>query len=180
MRGRENQLAPLFDGIKRDATVAEAGKRSINNQTMNTTSTLSLTYRKQLADLLKKYGPLHDKAEASYQSKYRDVEQSVLSDYVEEKMGSQLVSEIAAAQAELDSFKESLSTIGVEINDGSLEIGWTAPDSLKKRIRDLVERQIGRKSDLEARFESARFAVLTVPTLEDAKKVLDSVSELCG
>jgi hypothetical protein len=166
--------------MDRNDTVANAGKSPIKTKTMNTTSTISLAYRKQLADLLKKYGPLREQADALYQTKYQKAEQSLLKDYFEEKKGKQAMSKITAIQAELDLLKEGLSTIGIELDGDSLSIGWGAPDSLKRRIREQIEQQIGKRSDIEARFESARLAVMTVPTLEDAQKILESVSELCG
>ena len=146
---------------------------------MNTPSTLSLAYRKQLADLLKKYGTLREKANTVYQSKYCEVEQSLLNDYAEEKLGAQLMSEIAAMQVEVDSLKESLSTIGLELEGKTLTIAWSSPGSLSQRFQEQIERQIGKRGDIEARFENAYLAMMTVPALEDAKKILDSVSDLC-
>ncbi len=165
--------------MERSATVAVAGERINNTKSMNTPSTLSLAYRKQLADLLKKYGALREKANTVYQSKYSEVEQSLLNDYVEEKLGTQLMSEIAEMQVELDSLKASLSTIGLELEGKILTIGWSSPVSLSQRFREQIERQIGKRSDIEARFENAHLAMMTVPALEDAKKILDSVSDLC-
>ncbi len=165
--------------MERRATVAEAGERINNTKSMNTPSTLSLAYRKQLADLLKKYGTLREKANTVYQSKYSEVEQSLLNDYAEEKLGAQLMSEIAAMQVEVDSLKESLSTIGLELEGKTLTIAWSSPGSLSQRFQEQIERQIGKRSDIEARFENAYLAMMTVPALEDAKKILDSVSDLC-
>ena len=165
--------------MERSATVAEAGERINNTKSMNTPSTLSLAYRKQLADLLKKYGALREKANTVYQSKYGEVEQSLLNDYAEEKLGAQLMSEIAAVQVELDSLKESLSTIGLELEGKTLTIAWSSPGSLSQRFQEQIERQIGKRGDIEARFENAYLAMMTVPALEDAKKILDSVSDLC-
>jgi len=159
-------------------TVAKAGKRTtLTTITMNNTSTFSSANRKQLADLLKKYGTMRDRAYDNYHSKYQDIQQSVLSDYAEEQKGVQLVSEIAAAQEELDSLKESLSGIGLELDGKALSISWSAPKSLNERIEQQIERSIGKKSDIDTRFDKAQVAILTASTLEDAQQIMKSVSD---
>ena len=159
-------------------TVAKAGKRTtLTTITMNNASTFSSANRKQLADLLKKYGTMRDRAYDNYHSKYQDIQQSVLGDYVEEQKGVQLVSEIAAAQEELDSLKESLSGIGLELDGKVLSISWSAPKSLNERIEQQIERSIGKKSDIDERFDRAQVAILTASTLEDAQQIMKSVSD---
>jgi hypothetical protein len=49
---------------------------------------------------------------------------------------------------------------------------------LDKIIDDRIERVIGTCDAIEARIESALIAVMTVASLEDAEKLLKSVSEI--
>jgi hypothetical protein len=141
-------------------------------------SNLTLANRKQIADLLKQYGSLHEQAVDKYRSKYRELEQSALHEFAEGKLGAQFVSELAAAIEEVGGFEDSLASIGLERDDTTLSIGWNAPGTLKASINSKIERNIGSRRDIDARFDSARIAMMTVPTLEDAKKIIDSLSEL--
>ena len=49
---------------------------------------------------------------------------------------------------------------------------------LDKIIDDRIEKQIGTVRAIDDRFDSAQVAMMTVATLEDAEKLLKSVSEV--
>ena len=164
----------------RDIIVTEAGVDLTNliTQNMTTDSNLSLANRKQLADLLKKYEPLHEKAREKYRARRGELQQSLLHQYLVDVEGSQFVAELAAAEKSIDTIEERLNLLGLELDGGELSLSWGAQQSLKDRINKSLTRAIGDENDIDARFDSARLALMTVPTLEDAKKIIDSVSEL--
>jgi hypothetical protein len=163
----------------RGISVAEAGRdlTKLITKSMKTDPNLSLANRKELADLLKEYEPLHETAKVLYRAKRQELERSILNEYLKEKKGIQLLSEIAATAEKMDALEDELNALGLELDGGVLSICWGAPDSLKDRIAQKIERLIGTENDIDARFESARLALMIVPTLEDAKKIIDSVSE---
>jgi hypothetical protein len=173
------KLAPFCDGGK--ITVAETREKpkQINhNTTMDKASAFSLANRKQLADLLNPYNSLRQNAHERYRAKYREVEQLLLHDYLEEKVGSQLLAEIIDAQQELDVQKEKISALGLDLDGEGLSINYGLPASAKEAIEQQVERRIGKRRDIDARFDSVQLAMMTIATLEDAEKLLKSVSEL--
>jgi hypothetical protein len=159
--------------------VAEAGERQITLKTMNTNQ-FSLANRKQLADLLAdKYDSLRSKAKSKLREKRQEFRQSLVKEYAEKKGALKVVAQIVAVNEKLKALEDELLTLGYTLDrDDDLDLAGNAGQSLRKIIDARVDKELGTPDDIDARFDSTQLAMMTVASLEDAEKLLKSVSSI--
>ena len=68
--------------------------------------------------------------------------------------------------------------LGFELRYGDLRFTDEGSKRLTKTIDKRVEKELGTSDAIDARFDSAQIAMMTVASLEDAEKLLKSVSEI--
>jgi hypothetical protein len=164
--------------VTRAITVAEAGERPNNTKTMNT-SQFSLANRKQLADLLAdRYDGLRSKAKHKLSQKSQELRQSLIKEFAEKKGATKLASQIEVADAKVEELKAELSALGFEFYNGDLSLHDQRNNLLDKTIDARIDKELGTADDIDARFDSAQIAMMTVASLEDAQKLLKVVSEI--
>jgi hypothetical protein len=157
---------------------ARAGERCCQKTTtMQNVSNLSSTSRKELADLLgHKEGSLRNRATSRFREQRQDFYDALLNEYAEKKGALKLANQIASAQDQINEWKAELSTVGFSLGyDGELELRDSC-GPLEHLIQDRIKKEPGTQNDIEARFDSVQLALMTVATLEDAEKLLKSVS----
>jgi hypothetical protein len=178
---REAAIASRRFLFEQDATCAEAGKRNtLTPKTMNTNSNLSLANRKQLADMLADdYHGLRSKAKAKHRKKTDQLFESLKLDYVEKPAVSKVIDQINILEATLKQRNKELASLGFELQrDGDLYFTDDTGDSLRKSIHERVAKEMGTFEDIDARFDEAQIAMMTVASLEDAEKLLKSVTTI--
>ena len=70
------------------------------------------------------------------------------------------------------------SKLGFQENQGDLYTNGNAGNVLRKSIEARVDKELGTSDDIDARFDSTQIAMMTVASLEDADKLLKSVSSI--
>ena len=146
---------------------------------MKTDSNFSLANRKQLADMLSNgYGSLRDRTKDRFHDKRRALYNSFLKELAEKKGASKLIGQIEAAESKITELQADLQLLGFEFDDGDLTLRGGDHNPLDKTLDDRVEKEIGSVRAIDARFDSAQIAMMTVATLEDAEKLLKSVSSI--
>jgi len=159
--------------------VAEAGDEHKLTTTQMTNSQFSLANRKQLADLLAdKYDGLRYKARQRFNRKAEALRISIISELAEKKGALGVVRKIEVAQKSIEDLSAELSDLGFELSYGDLRLRDRGSNPLNKAIATRVEKEIGTPEAIDARFDSAQIAMMTVASLEDAEKLLKSVSEI--
>jgi hypothetical protein len=161
--------------------VAEAGDGRYTKtiKSMTQTSNLSLANRKQLADMLGNlYGGLRQKARDRFRHKEQTLKVALVKEYAEKKGALKAVVQIDAAQSKIQELKRELAVLGFQLDSDGLDLSRGSSDTLRKLINERIERELGTEDALEARFDSAQIAMMTVASLEDAEKLLKSVSEI--
>ena len=160
-----------FEGI----IVAEAGDgKQLITKNMNT-SNLSLASRKSLADMLSdRYDGIRYKAKRKWGEKADLLRNSVLEEFAEKKGATTVLRQIEAGSKKLQDLKLELQQLGFELHGDRLRTCGSF-NALDKLVEQRVEKEIGSCADIDARFESAQIAMMTVPTLEDARKLFESV-----
>jgi hypothetical protein len=159
--------------------VAEAGI-AVNMKTMDNKNQFSLANRKQLADVLgTKEGGLRSRAKGRFHERRRSLYESFLNEHAERKGAGRLLKEIQAAKERIEEWEAELSTLGFDLDySGELELQSGSRNPIDKLIYDRIEKEIGVSEDIDARFDSAQIAMMTIASLEDAEKLLKSVSEI--
>lgn len=158
--------------------VAEAGRRPNQNKTMNTNQ-FSLANRKQLADFLgNQYEGLRWKAIQKFRNQRNELEQAIVNEYAEKKGAAKLAAQIEIAHTKIKELEAELSALGFIIDNDDFTISVPSSTPLDKIIDARIEKEIGTDDAIEARFNSAQIAMMTVASLEDADKLLKSVSSI--
>jgi hypothetical protein len=146
---------------------------------MNNISNLSLANRKQLADLLgNDYGRPRSKARDRYRQRRRSLYSSLVNEYAEKKGALKLVRQIVVAKEKIQELQDELAQLGFGLYDDGVALRGGSSNPLDKIIDERIDKEIGSEDALEARFDSAQIAMMTVASLEDAEKLLKSVSEI--
>ena len=162
----------------RDIIVAEAGERQNNNQNMNT-NPFSLANRKQLADMLAdKYDSLRGKAKSKLREKRQALCGTFLNESAEKKGALKFVEQIKVARQRVADLTDELRKLGFEERYGSLSTTGDVGTALCKNIEARVDKELGTSDDIDARFDSTQIAMMTVASLEDAEKLLKSVTSI--
>jgi hypothetical protein len=142
-------------------------------------SQFSLANRKQLADMLgNQYDGLRYRAKQKFREKQQALFQSVIREFAEKKGALKLTGQIEAAEEKIKAVKAELLQLGFDLDDGDLTLSRGSANPLDKIIDTRVEKEIGTSDAIDARFDSAQIAMMTVASLEDAEKLLKSVSEI--
>lgn len=162
----------------RGIIVAEAGKRQNNTQTMNTNQ-FSLANRKQLADMLAdKYDSLRSKAKNKLREKHQALYSKLLDESAEKKGALKFVEQIKVARQKISDLEDELLKLGFQENHGDLYTNGDVGNTLRKSIEARVDKELGTSDGIDARFDSIQLAMMTVASLEDADKLLKSVSTI--
>lgn len=145
---------------------------------MQNVSNLSSTSRKELADLLgHKEGSLRNRATSRFREQRQELYDALLNEYAEKKGALKLASQIASAEDRINEWKAELSTLGFRLDyQGELVLRDSCDNPIDKTIEERIKKELGTAYDIEARFDSVQLALMTVATLEDAEKLLKSVS----
>jgi hypothetical protein len=150
----------------------------MNDTSMNN-SQFSLANRKHLADMLDdRYNGLRYKAKQKYQERESELERKLVVEYGEKKGAAKVAAQINATREKLHELELDLKSLGFEMeNGGRLGLdGYGTP--LHKLIDERVQKELGTRADIDARFDSAQIAMMTVASLEDADKLLKSVAAI--
>lgn len=162
----------------RSIIVAVAGERPNQNKIMNTNQ-FSLANRKQLADMLgDKYDGLRYRMKQKFRARWQSLRDSFVLEYAEKKGAGKLLSQINGAKAKIEELEAELCALGFDLDTGGLALRDSNSNPLDKLIDDRIEKEIGTEDAIDARFDSAQIAMMTVATLEDADKLLKSVSAI--
>lgn len=147
---------------------------------MKTDSNFSLANRKQLADMLDdRYDGLRYKAKQRFRNKVDGLREALILEYAEKKGAAKLASQIDIARGKILELSVDINHLGFDYDsDGDLTLNGGSSNPLDKIIDGRIEKEIGTCDAIEARFESAQIAMMTVASLEDAEKLLKSVSEI--
>lgn len=147
---------------------------------MKTDSNLSLANRKQLADMLgNQYDGLRYKAMQKFRNQRENLETALIKEYAEKKGAAKLAGQIEIAHTKIKELEAELSALDFVIDDDDFTLSVVSSRPLDKIISDRIEKELGTDDGIEARFTSAQIEMMTVASLEDAEKILNSVSALC-
>lgn len=148
---------------------------------MNNNSQFSLANRKHLADLLANsdYNSLRSRAHSKLRDRRNELFTKLVKEYAEKKGAMKVVGQITVLKERLKEQENALLTLGFDLDrDDDIDLAGNAGNSIRKQIDERVDKELGTPADLSARFDSVQLAMMTVATLEDAEKLLKSVSEL--
>lgn len=143
-------------------------------------SQFSLANRKQLADMLgSDYHSLRTRAKGRLQEKRTEFFNSLVKEFAEKKGALKVKAQIDATKEKLKEQQQELTLLGFYFyDDGDLRLTGDAGTSLTKTINGRVDKEVGTLDAVDARFNSVQLAMMTVASLEDAEKLLKSVSEI--
>lgn len=159
--------------------VAEAGERPNQNKTMTTNPQLSLANRKELADMLAdKYESLRSKAKSKFHDTRNALRESLIREYAEKNGAMKLIAQIEVSRAKNQELEDELSTLGFETDHTGVALSRGSRNPLGKIIDERIKKDIGCVEDIDARFDSAQLAMMTVASLQDAEKLLKSVTSV--
>jgi len=131
--------------------------------------------RKALADLLKPTGDIRQQANTRYTDQYDALEASSIEKIARKKKLYEVAVKVKKAQDQIKQWEQTIKATGLHLNsDGSFEFDWGS-DPLKDEIKGYIEKEIGTRSDIEKRLASALLKIWTVPTLNEAAKVVESL-----
>jgi hypothetical protein len=146
---------------------------------MNTNPQLSLANRKELADMLAdKYESLRSKAKSKFHDKRNVLRESLIKEYAEKNGAIKLIAQIELGREKIHELEDELSTLGFESDHTGLSLSGGSRNPLYNVIDERIVKDIGVVGDIDARFDSAQLAMMTVASLQDAEKLLKSVTEL--
>ena len=81
-----------------------------------------------------------------------------------------------------DKYKElevALTKLGFDLgSDDSVTLAYNEGRKLREKIDARVEKELGTSADIDARFDSTQLAMMTVASLQDAEKLLKSVTTI--
>ena len=162
-------------------TAKEAGRGNIKNtKLMNTTSKLSPASRKELVSMLSDdyNGTLRRKAREQYRQVESKLREALIEELAQEKGALAIKEELESAKSKTEELEEQLNRIGFRLdgdNDFYLSQGSPLWEILEQRITE----QIGTWDDINSRFDQLRVEMMTVDTLADAQKLLQSANAFC-
>jgi hypothetical protein len=154
------------------------GKVTTNDTSMNINQ-FSLANRKQLADLLAdKYDGLRSKAKSKLREKRQVLYSKLLDESAEKKSALKLGEQIKVARQKIKDLEDELLKLGFQDVHGELYASGDAGNVLRRSIEARVDKELGTSDAIDARFDSLQIAMMTVASLEDADKLLKSVSAI--
>jgi hypothetical protein len=143
-------------------------------------SNLSLANRKQLADLLAdRYDSLRSKVKSKMREKRSELEEALIRELAEKKGALKVATQINATKEKLKELRDELAHFGFQLHDdGDLLLAGDAGRALSRALESRIDKELGTLDAIDARFDSTQIAMMTVATLEDAEKLLKSVSSI--
>ena len=159
--------------------VAEAGERPDKHKIM-TTNPFSLANRKQLADMLAdKYDGFRSKAKTKLRERRSQLRVALEKEFAEKKGALKVMAQLKVEKEKVREIERELTQLGFQIRyDDELCLTGDAGNAISKTIEARIDKEIGTLDDIDARFDSVQIAMMTVATLEDADKLLKSVSSI--
>ena len=153
-------------------------RKQLTTTTMNNQQ-FSLANRKQFADMLADdYNGLRSKVKRQFRQKVELLQKALVNEYAEKKGALKLVAQIDAARLKVRELSAELAELGFEIDGKDLRLSNPASNPLDRIIDQRIEKDLGSNDAIDARFDSAQLAMMTIASLEDAEKLLKSVSEV--
>jgi hypothetical protein len=177
----ERNNAPLFEKEPDHRSMGVGGRQTLTTKTMSNTTQFSLANRKHLADMLAdRYDGLRSKIKRQWSDKHDALYDGFLSESADKKGASPVLKQIDAAQRKLAELTLELKQLGFELreHDGALRLYDESSNPLDAVIEERIKKEIGSQRDIDARFDSAQVAMMTVATLQDAQQLLKSVQEV--
>ena len=154
-------------------------RQTLTTKNMSDTSQFSLANRKHLADVLAdRYDGLRRKAKDRFREKAEELRGTLLKEHAEKKGANPTLKQIDVAERKINELTAELKQLGfyLDVNDGLRLYGDANP--LDKIIDAEIKKTIGTERDIDARFDSAQVAMMTVATLQDAHALLESVQKI--
>jgi len=170
--------------MERDATVAKAGERQTKTTiTMNTNTQLTVANRKQLTDFVgnSDYNSLRSRTKNKLNEKRDALRESLVVKFAKEKGAFQVLAHIKGARKKLKEQEDALTELGFvfyDDDDNDVRLIGDAGEILRNLIDSEVDKELGTVNDLIARFDDVQLAMMTVASLEEADKLLKSVSSI--
>jgi len=170
--------------MERNVTVAKAGERQIiTTITMNTNSQLTVANRKQLTDFVgnSDYNSLRSRMKNKLNEKRDALRESLVVKFAKEKGAFKALALIKGARKKLKEQEDALTEIGFvfyDDDDNDVRLVGDAGNILRNLIDAEVDKELGTVNDLIARFDDVQLAMMTVASLEEADKLLKSVSSI--
>jgi len=170
--------------MERDVTVAKAGERQTKTTiTMNTNTQLTVANRKQLTDFVGNgdYNSLRSRTKNKLNEKRDALRESLVVKFAKEKGAFQALAHIKGARKKLKEQEDALTDLGFlfyDDDDNDVRLVGDAGQSLRNLIDAEVDKELGTVNDLIARFDDVQLAMMTVASLEEADKLLKSVSSI--
>lgn len=145
---------------------------------MNNNQQFSLANRKNFIDLLAdKPNSLRQRAKDRFRTKRHKLYDSYFHESAEKKGALKIADQITVTTRKLHELNAELKQLGFRFDyDDHLVIDDEDANPIEKLIDQRIEKEIGVSEDIDARFDSASTAIMTVDTLEEAQKLLKSVS----
>jgi len=145
---------------------------------MSNTSQFSLANRRQLVDYLaSNYSGLRQKVKRDWQLKHDNLFNQLSDQYAEETGARKICDTLDNLNRQVRVLADKLNTLGFDYEAGLLSIS-NGRNSLRKTIEQDIEKQIGDLNDIDYEFDKAQTEMQTVPTLQDADKILKALCTL--
>jgi hypothetical protein len=146
---------------------------------MNKDSQFTLANRKQLTDMLAdNYNTLRQKTKDKYWKNEGELRKTFINDHAEKNGAAKLKEQIVSAEQKIEQLKAQLCLLGFSYDEDGLALSGDDTLPIAKAINARIVKQLGTVRDIDARFDSAMVAMMTIATLADAEKLLKSVTEL--
>ena len=150
---------------------------------MNTNSQLTVANRKQLTDFVgnSDYNSLRSRMKNKLNEKRDALRESLVVKFAKEKGAFKALALIKGARKKLKEQEDALTEIGFvfyDDDDNDVRLVGDAGNILRNLIDAEVDKELGTVNDLIARFDDVQLAMMTVASLEEADKLLKSVSSI--
>jgi hypothetical protein len=109
---------------------------------------------------------------------------ALIAEIAEKRGVSKLAAQVADTKSKISKLKEDLETIettleskGFEISEsGHLSFSDDAPDNLVESVKRAIAKEHGSEEEIETKFDDAITKLWLVPTLDEATKLIESLS----
>jgi len=104
----------------------------------------------------------------------RHLNSPIVEEFAEKKGALKLADQIRAGREKIKEQEEELSLLGFHLDsDDDVVLDYKNGQLLRKTITARLDKDLGTEDDIDARFDSAKLAMLTVASLEDAEKLIE-------
>lgn len=144
---------------------------------------MTVANRKQLTDFVGNgdYNSLRSRTKNKLNEKRDALRESLVVKFAKEKGAFQALAHIKGARKKLKEQEDALTDLGFlfyDDDDNDVRLVGDAGQSLRNLIDAEVDKELGTVNDLIARFDDVQLAMMTVASLEEADKLLKSVSSI--